>query len=76
MVEISKENERGGLRLYRNVGDRKKGMRWAIKRGYNYFVGFKDCNHTHPAGLSYGKADWVAEGKIYEKDVLVNRIIH
>lgn len=70
MIEISKENERGGLRLYRNIGDRKKGMKAAMKKGYNYFVGFLDSNETHHAGLSYGKADWVKEGSVYEKDVI------
>jgi hypothetical protein len=58
----------GGIRLYRNSGDRRRGVTQLKKHGYNYFTGYMDSNQGTPAGLSYGKAQWVGLFP-YEKDI-------
>lgn len=69
-MKLVMETERGGCRLYRNVGDRKRATTQLQKRGWNYFTGFRDCGDSkYPAGLSYGKADWVVNGYPYKKDI-------
>lgn len=43
-----------GLRLYKSAGARRSAVTQLRKFGYNYFVGFRDIDKIHPAGLSYG----------------------
>lgn len=66
------------IRLYRTAGDRRRAATLLKLQGFNYFVGYKDANPERPAGLSFGKAQWVAEGTTYSKDVYYegNHIIH
>jgi hypothetical protein len=66
---------KGGFRLYRNTGDRRRAVTHLKKFGFNYFVGFRDSNPTHPAGLDYGQADWVGLFP-YEKDIDCRAIVH
>jgi len=58
---------KGGTRKYRTVADRKKAVDLLMKRGFNYFVGFKDADKERPAGLSYGVAEWA--GGVHTKDL-------
>jgi hypothetical protein len=64
-----------GFRLYRNTGDRRRAVAYLKKKGFNYFVGYKDTHSTHPAGLSFGQADWVGLYP-YERDVHQKEIVH
>lgn len=69
------EGNIGGCRLYRNTGDRRRAVAFLKRQGYNYFVGFRDAHPTHPAGLSYGHAEWA--GLIpYERDIHQKEIVH
>jgi hypothetical protein len=68
MIQIGKENNNLGCRLYKNPGDRRRGVAHLKRLGYNYFTGFKDTHPTHPAGLSYGKVEW-ASLISYERDI-------
>lgn len=70
MIRVAK-----GFRLYRNTGDRRRAVAYLKKKGHNYFIGFRDANPTHPAGLSYGHADWVGLFP-YERDVHQKEIVH
>ena len=58
----------GGCRLYRSPGDRRRAVAQLKRKGLNYFVGFLDSNPSHPAGLSYGFAEWASLFP-YEKDI-------
>ena len=62
MTRIGRQTSRGGIRVYRTQGDRRRAaklMKW------NYAVGYKD---TQGFGLSFGHAEW-AVGRKYRKDV-------
>lgn len=65
----------GNFRAYATVAARKIAVRRLIQSGYNYFVGYREAGEPgFPAGLGFGKVDWLAPGEIHVKDV--NRLVH
>lgn len=64
-----------GFRLYRNTGDRRRAVAFLKKLGFNYFIGYRDFNSSHPAGLSFGHANWVGLFP-YERDISQKEIVH
>lgn len=63
MIQLVKQNERGGFRGYKTAGDRRRAMTMLRRRGWNYFVFYKDTNARF--ALDYGIADWVQKGSYY-----------
>ena len=57
MLVVGEDNN-GGVRLYRNTGDRRKAVAMLQKDGYRCFTGFESGHRTHPAGLNYNAAKW------------------
>lgn len=53
------------IRGYRTQGDRSRAIYQLRKRGWNYFVGFKDVQSDY--ALNYGQAEW-AKDRVYRKD--------
>jgi len=61
-----------GFRLYKSPGDRRRAVAMLIKRGFNYFEGFRDADKDYPYGLDFAVAKWVSEARpyhIHKKDV-------
>lgn len=54
----------GGVRGYHRACDREKAIIQLARRGFNYFVRFKEVNPASFA-LQYGWAEWVGKGAIY-----------
>lgn len=51
------------VRGYKRTGDRKRALSHLFKRGYNYFVFFKDTQSD--CALLYSKAEWVKSGQYH-----------
>lgn len=51
-----------GVRGYASVGDRRRAIAMLRKRGFNYFVIFRDVRSEY--ALQIGSADWVLEGEV------------
>lgn len=61
-----------GFRLYKSPGDRRRAVAMLVKRGFNYFVGYRDADKDCPYGLDFAVAEWVSEAKprhIYKRDI-------
>ena len=55
MIQIEKHNGINGMRLYKNPGDRRRGVTLLKQGGFNFFIGF-DGPKKGPAGLFFGRA--------------------
>lgn len=51
------------IRGYATYADRKKAVHQLARRGYNYFVPYKDTNAEF--ALQYGVANWVPAGQVH-----------
>lgn len=50
-------------RGYDSKGDRQRAVAALAKRGFNYFVFYRDSQAE--IALQFGNADWVTEGQIH-----------
>jgi hypothetical protein len=54
---------RPGVRGYTSAGARKAAIAQLAKRGFNYFVCYRDVQAEF--ALTYSVADWVGAGSVY-----------
>lgn len=53
-MKIVFQSDTGGVGLFENVGQRLEAIGSLSDQGFNYFLGFKDSDDSHPVGLAYG----------------------
>jgi hypothetical protein len=64
---IISQGKCGGVVLFKTNEDRASQVAMMIDFcGYNYFTYYVDANEEFRYGLSYGFANWVADGSVYK----------